>query len=183
MINPFYAAGLPERFQEVPARRLGDHALRSAKMKVAFIVSAVTGALWGCIALFLWGDPAGMKIKIEFGQALLAGGLTGLLITLIFLPVYRFTSIKNLVWVTPVSLYLSIFVFTFFLQIIFYQGTDMKEIFRIVWTSWWALTLFFTLWPLFGLSLANHILVFSIIKKSDQDAGINSVTSLRDSTP
>jgi hypothetical protein len=139
-------------------------------MKLAISASLITGSLWGLLGTKLFADPGGFNLKIELIKGVGAGAATGLIITLIFLPVYKFTSKKNLIWATPISVYLSIFLFTFILQSAFYPGSGMEEVIRIVGLSWWALTLWFALWPLFGVSLLNHLLVRHLILKADQGA-------------
>ena len=135
-------------------------------MKLAIIASLLTGAIWGLLGSVLYNET--FNVEIESLKGITSGAMTGGLITLIFLPIYRFTSKKNLIWVTPVSLYLSIFLFTFILLGVFYPASGMNEVIRIVGLSWWGLTLFFTLWPLFALSCLNHLAIWNIIQKADQ---------------
>lgn len=135
-------------------------------MKLAIAASLLTGAIWGLLGSFLYSESFNVEIKSLKG--ITSGAITGGLVTLIFLPVYRFTSKKNLIWITPISLYLSIFLFTFILLGVFYPASGMNEVIRIVGLAWWALTLFFTLWPLFGLSCLNHLAIWHIIEKADQ---------------
>lgn len=130
-------------------------------------LSAVTGAIWGAIAAspLLLNDPAGMNAGISIDTALLSGATTGVVVGLISLPVYRSLSGRHLIWLAPISLYLAIAVFSG-LVCAFFPPKGSRGFLQLTFGAWWALTLWFTLWPLFALAFANHAWLRSFLRKA-----------------
>ena len=136
-------------------------------MKIVLSISVITGLIWGLLASskILLNDPAGLNLGITNLQALSAGSFTGGLVGILSYPAYKFLSGWQLVWLTPVSLYLAIAIFISVLSLLFYPMSGIEQIVQVTLGAWWGLTMFFPLWVLFLFSFLNHSLLKYLTKK------------------
>lgn len=138
------------------------------KLQTLILIFVLSGCCWGVIGAseVLLNDSAGTNSQIPVWAALLAGACTGMIVGGVSSPVYRRLSSRHLLWVTPLSLYLSIGCFVA-LSLSFSHGFDFAEIIQTISVSWWALTFWFTLWPLFMIAYLNHRLLWHLTNKGE----------------
>lgn len=113
----------------------------------------------------LLGDITSPFRDISLAVAGISGALTGAVVWLFSRRYYGRQSRRYLIWLCPVSLYFAISLF------ILISGTiarvDPEIILPMIFSSAMALTLFYTLWPLFGVSFANHLLIHNFTNRAD----------------